>query len=398
MLVRNLLKWVAPMWNWKSAAVAKRDDGLGLDESLLPDLDQVPCQFRDRLIDEGETLDGTHKREERLILKPSTRVARPGAMDSTGKCVNTDEYRVWYATHAGPDYALKDENQDAAFSTSNDGKVTAFAVADGVSTSYGAAFAAKMAVSMFCEHVLQNENIAHSSDWETALRIALTQTQSMFDQRLEDLLREKEGEEWVEVRGASRITNSVAQRLFENTRFPEKPYWGPVLATTLLGGVVLKGTHESDLEVHLLRLGDGVVEVASTGSNVEKILSMDAEETQIATALSPGPVSKGNLDQAEYRNINLMPGQWLTIASDGLTRGHKKTVFEMLCAQLMAEGDIASIRLDNPVLALDLLVKAARYADKHMLDDSSMELFNDNLSLILVAHNKPRLESCFEQS
>ena len=106
---------------------------------------------------------------------------------------------VWHASHVGPSYAEKGENQDATF-VSADGLRVFFALADGVSTSYGSRFSAVAIVNIFCS-TLQQLLKSVTKPTPALLKEAAISTHAWLDSALSFLVANPSATEWADVRG-----------------------------------------------------------------------------------------------------------------------------------------------------------------------------------------------------
>jgi len=182
------------------------------------------------------------------VHTPHARIANTPAHEGQ-ECVSTDflsspRVSLWHANHVGPGYAKKLENQDSTYAISEPSRLF-FALADGVSTSYGAGFAAREAVRSLCQLLRERLGDAHSPDLPsdslcaTLLEDAVRKVQQQLDRTLRELLAAPGAKAWQEVHGSSRLSPDVARRLCQNTLEPKNRAWGPVMATTLLGGIAV---------------------------------------------------------------------------------------------------------------------------------------------------------------
>jgi serine/threonine protein phosphatase PrpC len=294
---------------------------------------------------------------------------------------------LWQATHIGPLYDQKLENQDAV-STSMDRSRIFFALADGVSTSYGSGFAASVIVERFCSH-LKEAVLAEGRFLPFMLVDAASSSQLWLDQSLAFLLANPSAPEWGDVRGSSNLADDVAMRLCENTRNPTNRFWGPVMAATLIGGIIQPAEDGQGTELQAIRIGDGLIELVSPlnlNGGISLVVSMDSEETEILSALSPGPFGEQALVNPERAQQLIGPGETLLISSDGLARGHVSSVAETL-RDITGSSQMGLLREDQ-ASALGVLQKAAAYADEIFLNSPQLKLFNDNLSLIVLVHDQ----------
>jgi hypothetical protein len=203
-----------------------------------------------------------------------------------------------------------------------------------------------------------------------------------LDKTLLELLAAPNARAWDEVHGASRLSREVARRLCQNTLEPKNRAWGPVMATTLLGGVVVT-THDAT-RVHLITIGDGVVELggALAGAPPEQLLTTDPNETAISESLSPGPLGRRTVAQLTANAAFTLPRTaTLVVSSDGLARGHTSPVYTKL-EELAVEDGFPALSEERGA-TLRVLARCASFADAEHERDAA-NLFNDNLSLVLI--------------
>ncbi|MGE5341797.1 MAG: protein phosphatase 2C domain-containing protein [Candidatus Omnitrophota bacterium] len=294
-------------------------------------------------------------------------------VDEKGDSVCIGNVKASYASNIGPHLGQKSENQDATFVKKFRAGIV-FALADGVGTSMGARKAAAVTVQDFCENL--TGQLDQVSRFEEKYLIASVK---YVHQRLNYLLEKFKANAadsmYADIRGS--IQPDVAVRLCENTLNPTRRHWGPVFSTTLIGGVLWR--HHEKMEMHILRIGDGIAEHYKK-STIDPIISyfdMDAEEMVITSSLCPGPLGKSSIEKAEFLPpIEISPGDSLLISSDGLKRGHNQSVWEKL-SEIHPKF--------NNLYAVDILRHMSNYADSNYNEKKGTEkLFNDNLSLILI--------------
>lgn len=305
--------------------------------------------------------------------------------DSSGFLSN-NRIAVWHASNIGPSYAQKDENQDATFALV-DGPRVIFALADGVSTSYGSRFSAEVIVRSFCFHV-QRSIKSDTKSRSNSLKEAASATQIWLDNALAFLLANPLAPEWSDVRGPSNIADDVAIRLCENTINLTKRWLGPVLATTLVGGVVEPSADGERLEISAIRIGDGLIEHIESldqPNGISPILQMDGQVTEISASLCPGPLGQKAVANPEIIHESIAAGGTLVISSDGLTRGHSCSVSQKL-RDIVGVPDLG-LRREDKTWALTILQKAARHADDSFNREEDQRLFNDNLSIIALVYD-----------
>jgi hypothetical protein len=313
---------------------------------------------------------------------------RPEPWPSVGKqasggFVSTDRVALWHANHPGPSYSKKAENQDATFALA-DGPRVYFALADGVSSSYGSRFAAAAIASLFCSNLQRVLKPVAKPD-STLLKEAAGETHDWLDCTLSYLLANPTAREWSDVRGATDVRADTAMQLFENTQNPTNREWGPVLAATLVGGVIQPAEKGKGLELYAIRIGDGLIEqIASLGDEggVSHVLSMDSRAGESPAALSPGPAGLRWLETPDTLRCFIGPRESLVISSDGLARGHSDMVSEQL-REIVGKPDLG-LRDGDKKSALKMLQAAADYADAAVKANPKFRLFDDDLSVIVV--------------
>jgi Protein phosphatase 2C len=311
--------------------------------------------------------------------------------ESTGGSLDLADRHVTWASHIGPDFAQKDENQDAACVIAN-GYWISFALADGVGTSFGSRFAAAAIVNHFCRALLEELGEEIDTDAASALVQSAKSTHIMLDQILDYLLDHPDAPEWAQVGGQSKLQRDVIVRLAENTRSPKNRAWGPVLAATLIGGAV-KIERGGSLRATLLRIGDGVV-VRTADDEDTTLFTMNPEETEVECSVSPGPQSGNAIEKLQtstvvLRTVALRPGDGLIVSSDGLTRGHHGSPVRGMLEEIVGTG---SFSLSPGAPAIEILKQAVAYSEEKFSRDSTVQLFADNLSLIIFSSAASKLK------
>jgi hypothetical protein len=343
-----------------------------------------------QLSKEVETLETTRLASENTapasLLECETETAnfitdRPDEQP-TREGLNSFKWQSWvvsFASHKGPAAADKLENQDAVLVKRVSASLV-FALCDGVSTSYGARYGAARAVATFCSHLCQQltaqQRTSDRRDLSQILGMAASHTQDNLSVFLEALLKDDANSDWRLLRSGSPVQRSVERKLCENTCAPQTGRsWAPVLATTLIGGVI---QHSADgAEVHVLRLGDGVIEVIDGAAPVESLLAMNSKETAIDSVLCPGPKGQASVKAVQVANRMIARGQSLVISSDGLIRGIEGTV-----------SDGLMLRDGQSRVAADILRDASDRANQHNSQTTASDLYADNLSLIYMRHDE----------
>ncbi len=320
-----------------------------------------------------------HKRSKPLAQRPEPWPPFPDRLDEAGLSqLSTDCYRITWASHRGPSFAHKEENQDAVHVRIDERRIY-FALADGVSTSFGSRFAAALAAYRYCELLHARGSTEMTAD--SAVMEAAAETQGMLDEMLDFLIDNPKAPEWNVVKGESRLENAVISRLVENTKTPKNRFWGPAFATTLIGGVLDQQTRTSRLTV--LRIGDGVVERALNTGDVVTVLGMDPEQTEITASMSPGPLSAKAIAAAKPTTLDITHSDGLLISSDGLTRGTDRPILSLL--REIASNPTIGTGGDSSRSAIELLRLACNYADDQFSRDEKRQLFGDNLSIVVIS-------------
>ncbi|HEX6100454.1 MAG TPA: protein phosphatase 2C domain-containing protein [Thermoanaerobaculia bacterium] len=289
--------------------------------------------------------------------------------------------QVRLATHRGPSYATLRENQDAAATDLADGRVV-FALADGVTTSYGSRFAAWTAVQAAVAHLIQH---APLDGGETAMRAALRDAadaaRRLVGECLTHALANLDDETWSIIRGAEPLPLSNARQFMENTLTRKIVTIGPAFASTLVAGVVTEPRDGHPARASVIRIGDGAVEVwRAADTSARSLFAVDNTETVISAAICPGPVGDQSIGSAQFALTDLEPGDDLIASSDGLTRGHSDPVITTL--RNLIPGVFS--KFDQRCSALDVLAAAAARADELHRQDGESRLFEDNLALVRI--------------
>ena len=291
--------------------------------------------------------------------------------DSPANSFPWQSWQVSFASAKGPIAGDKLENQDAVLAMES-GSALTFALCDGVSTSYGARYAAAWAAATFCFHVshrLREQGAA--CDLAAALRQAVVSTHTGLTAMLDALVDDGTHPAWSHLRSGSQVPRTLERKLCENPREPQPGRsWAPVLATTLIGGVLQLDRHGT--QAYFLRLGDGVVEVVEPAAAAVSLLAMDADELAIDNLLCPGPRGRASIDGAHVVSRVLSDRQSLVVSSDGLIRGVTGTVSDALG---ICDGGGRTARV--------LLHEACDRAD--LLNEQSADhIYADNLSLLYL--------------
>ncbi len=321
--------------------------------------------------------------KQSLLLQPLHTSAAKHILSSPDNKAVLEEYlstpalRLWQASHSGPTFAQKGENQDATYALTCDDAI-AFALADGISTSYGARFAAKTVAFNFCKAA--SCYMAVPNDIETTIRKSVQSAQDWLNSVLLHLLDDPTAPEWNDVAGQSFIARDVALRLLDNTRTRQHHHWGPSLATTLIAGIARPFNH--GWEVGFLHIGDGVVERWVENGSVIPLISMDNSQSEIDACISPS-LDRLASHVGDFHQFSLHSTDLLLVSSDGLTRGHESTVTK----KLSEIGTLQRGVYDHKSLrASRMLNKACEYADR-LYETDRLSLFADNLSLIIIEPN-----------
>lgn len=296
-------------------------------------------------------------------------------VDEIGGLIEGNGLRAAFASCVGPKYADSTTNEDACYALLQR-KYLIFALADGVGTSVGARFAAAASCFTFCQKLGSILDTIGNAGAQ-ALSEAVQATQSFLDEAVESFISNWKCHDFSELYGD--MPRDTTEQLLENTRNPNRR-WAPAMATTLVGGFLF--SDNDAFRGYLLRIGDGIAELVS-GSHVERLLDMDSTETRVSAFLAPGPLSKARVrEYATILPIAMSRSEHLLISSDGLTRGHKSSVWAQL--QEAVPLKILPPAEHTSSYAADVLRSAAEHADRrHELDPNS-SLFRDNLSLIHI--------------
>lgn len=290
--------------------------------------------------------------------------------DEQGVMVTTVGLSLWHASHRGPAHAGKLKNQDATFAQVI-GNSIVFALADGVSTSMGSRIAASIVARSFCEHLA---TCLYSLSPEESLRAAVANAQERLDWLLTTVETYPARTELNDL--YDELQPSAVKRILENTRTRKNRSLPLAFATTLLGGFVSK-VDNNGYQVHLVRIGDGLVEHCNDRGSITAILAMDNQETAISATICPGLFGQESLRKAILETCRLANGDWLLVSSDGLARGHRQSVW----AQLHKIGAFPDTTPYPERMALQILDHACRVADVGL---GEPRLFGDNLSLALL--------------
>ena len=305
------------------------------------------------------------------------------ADESTGVFRRTSSgiLEVRLATHRGPSYASLRENQDAAATELGDGRGV-FAIADGVTTSYGSRFAAWTAVQAAVAHLIEHAPLDGD---ETAMRAALREAadvaRRLVGECLTHALANLNEETWSVIRGAEPLPLSNARRFMENTLTPKIASIGPAFASTLVAGVVTEPRDGRPARASVLRIGDGAVEVwRGADLSAFSLFDVDHDETAISAAICPGRVGEKSIGSAQFARTDLEPGDDLIASSDGLTRGSSDPIITTLRNTIPD----AFSKFDQRHSALDVLTAAAARADELHRRNGESRLFEDNLALVRI--------------
>ncbi|HUP61237.1 MAG TPA: protein phosphatase 2C domain-containing protein [Thermoanaerobaculia bacterium] len=299
-----------------------------------------------------------------------------------GYCVTaTGELTAWFAAHVGPRRANIRENQDAAWAEVAGDRVV-FAIADGVSTSFGSRFAAWTSVRAAVRYLAEQAGAEPSAfaDAGEVLRRAAECAQHVVGDCLLHALAHGDEDTWATIRGRETLPVSSARRLMENTLSRAMPSLGPAFATTLVVGVVDPPVARRAGSMVIMRIGDGAAEVAAHDRSVRSLFAVDNVETVISSALCPGVIGSDSVSRAEVVVTQVGHGDQLLVSTDGLTRGHARSVTDVLRRELTP----AIFESLDKTAALTVLAAAASAADRLPPTDDS-GLFEDNLSLIRIS-------------
>ena len=310
-------------------------------------------------------------------LRPRPEQPYADRIDERGDFLRAGSLQAWFASSRGPAYTRKPDNQDAAYATQSSGSLV-FAIADGVSTSTGARYGAAATAFYFTECLADCLKSSAERSPDVLLKAA-RMAHTVLDSLLKTLLAQWTEHDFSEV--YADMGRDSAARILENTRAPKRD-WPPALASTLIGGYLAPAG--ASASGHVLRIGDGVVEKLDPFDRCDSVLGMDSTVTEVSTYFGPGPIAAGNLSAAQVVSITLDPGEWLLVSSDGLTRGHSNSVSDQLSARL-GRDFLRQLPPTNGA-ALSPLERAAAAADQAHASGTALDLFGDNLSLVLVTN------------
>lgn len=286
---------------------------------------------------------------------------------------------VWFASHVGPNRANLRENQDAAWAEAIGDRIV-FAVADGVSTSFGSRFAAFAAVRASVRFLAERTSQSAEPDDATMLRNAANHAQQVLTDCMQYALLHGVDETWIAIRGREALPMSSVTRLMENTLTRTLPSLGPALAATLIVGIACSPTLAVPGRLTIIRIGDGSAEIAHRGEEPRRLFDVDNEQTVISSALCPGPVGLESLKRMEIVAEEIRFEDEICVSTDGLTRGHHTGVMTAI-RNLRPTVPFAA---GDPAAALSVLRTAASAADLLPESDTS-GLFEDNLTLVRIA-------------
>jgi protein phosphatase 2C-like protein len=305
------------------------------------------------------------------------------ADESTGVLRSTASgiMEVRLATHRGPSYAALRENQDAAATDLGDGRV-AFALADGVSTSYGSRFAAWTVVQAAVAHLVEHAPLdGDETVMRAALREAADAARRIVGACLAHALANLDEDTWSVIRGAEPLPLSNARRFMENTLTRKIASIGPAFASTLVAGVVTEPRNGRPAWASVIRIGDGAVEVwRGADMSARSLFAVDNAETVISAAICPGPVGEQSISSAQFERTDLEPGDDLIASSDGLTRGHS----DLIITNLRNTIPDVFAKFDQKRSVLDVLTAAAARADELHRQDPDSRFCEDNLALVRI--------------
>ena len=303
-------------------------------------------------------------------------------LDERGNVVQSPSATVSHATHIGPHRADKLENQDATFATVGSRGEVIFTVADGVSTSFGARYAAAAAGEYFCK-ALASRLAEGGLVSREMISDTLRRTQAFLEQQAKGLAMAEESAIWDVVRGASNLSRESVVRMIEKT-LTDQGFKYPVLATTLMGGVAHRDCQTRNWVVQIFRVGDGWAEV-SCAHGIEVLLNMDQERTHLSSVLCPGPLGSACVDGFEYVSRECGPDDYLLLSTDGLLRGPASGTLHgilMDVSSVFASGN-------GPKNPLGVLNDAATHEDQQQAG-----LFRDNLGIAFVTVPQLLLPTC----
>ena len=300
--------------------------------------------------------------------------------DERGARLLIENASLWLGSHVGPADADKCENQDAVWAVPCSGGLV-FALADGVSTSLESRDAAAIIAHRFCQEAVRL--YVPTASMQEVLLEAARSTQQYLDNKLEKILADPTGAEATDLLRRSELGETTTWIVLSNTKSEEKDFLQPAMASTLIGGFLLRSATDEQFNCTVLCLGDGAIELLTKEGTIDQKLITDPEVTQISQSLGPGPRSRVALEGENVMMIefSIPAGQWLLISSDGLARGHSNTIWEELTQVVGNPREVLARSGDTG--AIQLLSEAAKAAFQR----GDQSLFSDNLSLIVVEVN-----------
>jgi serine/threonine protein phosphatase PrpC len=294
--------------------------------------------------------------------------APPPPVVDRGSYIETDALIAIHASHVGPAFASKSENQDATRVVAN-GSDLVFALGDGVSTSLAARAAAMTIVDTVCAALARAP--LGSADAPQRLIDAVDEGRRSLDDLLARFVTNPE----LAMAGTD-LPRASAIRILDNTRTRANRHLPAALSTTLIAGIVRRTA--SGIEATVLRIGDGIAEHIRN-AQVRTVFGMESETTQISAAVGPGADAAVPIDRSTaIQSVMLQPGDRLVISSDGLVRGHASDVWSAIAPFLGHDRW-------NDASASGVLERAANAADAAYHENPDTVRFDDNLSLVLIA-------------
>jgi hypothetical protein len=275
-------------------------------------------------------------------------------------------FDVTHASHVGPRFASKRENQDATFASQSAGKLV-FALADGVSTSVGAGLAARLAVAEFCRAGLMADSTPVG---------AMASAKRVLNETLDRLTRASDSELFVL---APDLPPSSVRLLLANTSSRFK-HWPVALATTLIGCVVDSIESSENAIAQFVMVGDGQIEILGRDGTVRTLIEVDPDQTRIDFALCPNRHSSKAMEEQGYSELQcrLNPGEVLLTSSDGLLRGRERTISGVLQWAGMHPADWPGENATWAASAIDSVLGIVEKGYPNRRDCA------DNLSLVAV--------------
>jgi hypothetical protein len=312
------------------------------------------------------------------------------------KALNGHPLRWSVKIHPGPNFAQKTENQDAICVKEKDGRLF-FALADGVSQSFGTRLAARVAVKDAVDRMIRvctrsPEIHARKDQLEETVRgvnLTLTNVLKHFVKRLKETPDINERASWLEDFLGKQVLPYESTIIFmENTLAPRarmRKGLAPVMGTTLIAGVLEPAKDSDGYRLSFISAGDGIVlivpceQVNGRVLMVNIFLDVVPGEMKLARYCGPGEMAKGIEGHLSAQvDIPVKFGDRIVISSDGLSRG---SFGERFCD--IHEKWMRSLPKESWPSAPVMVERAVAWAEGESV--SGKQYFSDNLSLILIS-------------